>query len=383
MFKKLNAKAYLVTLVFALAIILGFSTNSYAISQADADKSPEIKVNEVKTDKLDGQGSVKWYKFNITERGYFRIALGPNADANAEDINWGWKCTIYKKGDLTSEIADIDGVTKNKTSIWLPYYPDTFYIKVENDNDSVSALVPKTNFDLKVEFVKSDVWEQEINDESTNANLINPNTVYKGFMSSTDDVDWFKFSVTETGDATINFDPDPDMSNSEDISFGWNMVVYNGSKKELNTVEQIKKSASSKKLKLTKGTYYVKIYNYAGYNRITAPVEQVYNLTVNYEGYSTAIQKTTVPGVKVKAGKKKVTVKWKKISYASGYEIYRSTKPNKGFKKVKSLSAKKTKFVDKKVKSKKKYYYKVKAYVKVNGKKYYTIDPKAKKVKVK
>ncbi len=380
---KKTAKTIIATIVFALSMIWGLSLNSFAISQADADNSPEITVNVVKTDKLEGQGSVKWYKVNVTERGYFRLVLGPNAEADSKDINSGWKCTIFKKGDLTAGIAEIGGVTKNKNTDWLAYYPDTFYIKVENDNDHGSAHAALAPFDLKVEFIKNDVWEQEVNDESTTANEIIPNTGYKGFMNATGDVDWFKFSVTEAGDATITLSPDPDMSDSEGIGFGWNMCLYNESKQEVASVDQIKTTTSSKEIKLTKGTYYIKIYSFAPYNKITAPVNQLYDLTVNYEGYSTAIAKTKVEGIKVKAGKKKATVSWKEISYASGYEVYRSTKPNKGFKKVKSLSSKKKKFEDKKVKSKKKYYYKVRAFVTVDGKKYYSIDSATKKVKVK
>ena len=384
MIKKLNAKAYLVTLVFALAIILGFSTNSYAISQADAEKSPEIKVNEIKTDKLDGsKDSVKWYKVRITEPGYFRLTLGPNSDADSDSISWGWNVSLYKKGDLTADIDSLTHVTTKEATMWFAYHPDTYYIKIEPNANYVTSMIPTAAFDLKIEFNKSSVWEQEDNNKNIVANPITVNTTYTGITNVDDDIDWYKFTVTEAGLTTIYLGPDLNLADMEKLKWGWNMSIYTTDlKTEICKLERVTTATTSKeKVKLKAGTYYVKIGpNSNGY---FAPDKQIYNFSVNFEGYSTAIQKTTVPGVKVKAGKKKVTVKWKKISYASGYEIYRSTKPNKGFKKVKSLSAKKTQFVDKKVKSKKKYYYKVKAYVKVNGKKYYTIDPKAKKVKVK
>ena len=114
-----------------------------------------------------------------------------------------------------------------------------------------------------------------------------------------------------------------------------------------------------------------------------APVEQPYNLTISFEGYSQAIAKTKVKILKPKAAKKKATIKWKKISYASGYEIYRSTKKNKGFKKVGTVNSKKTKFISKKLKSKKKYYYKVRAFVKVGNKKFYSQYSAVKNVKAK
>ena len=63
--------------------------------------------------------------------------------------------------------------------------------------------------------------------------------------------------------------------------------------------------------------------------------------------------------LKAKAGKKKVTITYKKADGATSYEIYRSTKKSKGYKKVATTN--KLKYVDKKVKKGKKYYYKVRS----------------------
>lgn len=64
--------------------------------------------------------------------------------------------------------------------------------------------------------------------------------------------------------------------------------------------------------------------------------------------------------LKVKAGKAKATLTWKKSSKADGYIIYRATKKNGKYKQIKVIKSwKKTSFTDKKVKSKKTYYYKI------------------------
>ena len=66
--------------------------------------------------------------------------------------------------------------------------------------------------------------------------------------------------------------------------------------------------------------------------------------------------------VKVKAAKKKVTVSWKKVTNATGYEVYRSTKKKSGYKLVGTITKGSTvKYVDKKAKAGTKYYYKVRA----------------------
>lgn len=87
------------------------------------------------------------------------------------------------------------------------------------------------------------------------------------------------------------------------------------------------------------------------------------------------------PKVSVKKGKKYAVIKYKKVKNAHGYEIYRSTKKKSGYKKI--TDTKKTSYKNKKLKSKKKYYYKVRAYRIVNGKKYYSSYSSVKSVKVK
>lgn len=87
------------------------------------------------------------------------------------------------------------------------------------------------------------------------------------------------------------------------------------------------------------------------------------------------------PKVKLKKGKKYAVIKYNKVKGADGYEIYRSTKKKSGYKKV--VSTKKTTYKNKKLKSKRKYYYKVRAYRKVNGKKIYSAYSTVKAVKVK
>lgn len=81
--------------------------------------------------------------------------------------------------------------------------------------------------------------------------------------------------------------------------------------------------------------------------------------------------------------KKKVTASWKKQTAIDGYQIYRSTSKKGKFKKIAVVPEKKGSYTDKKVKSKKKYYYKVRAYKKVNGGYSYGDFSKTVSVKVK
>ena len=90
------------------------------------------------------------------------------------------------------------------------------------------------------------------------------------------------------------------------------------------------------------------------------------------------------PSLKLKAGKRKATVRWSKISGANGYVIYRSTKKTKGYKAIKTIKKGSTvKLTDKKLKKGKKYYYKVRAYRNVGGRKVYSSYSAVKYIKAK
>ena len=87
---------------------------------------------------------------------------------------------------------------------------------------------------------------------------------------------------------------------------------------------------------------------------------------------------------KVKAGKKKLTVTWKKDKNVSGYQIQVATKKNfKGAKTYTVKSYKTYKKVIKKLKAKKKYFVKVRAYKTVGKSKVYGAYSAVRSCKVK
>lgn len=94
------------------------------------------------------------------------------------------------------------------------------------------------------------------------------------------------------------------------------------------------------------------------------------NLYSAYSGSKSAKAIPKATTVSTREGKKKITVKWKKVSGASQYQVYRSAKKKSGYKKVKTTKS--LKWTNRKLKSKKKYYYKVRSYTTVKGKNVYS-----------
>ena len=167
-------------------------------------------------------------------------------------------------------------------------------------------------------------------------------------------------------------------------------AVWNGGKKvtiswtkstgaaSYNVYRTYKKGGALKKIATVKGTSYqdTKAGKTAYY--VVSAVKD------SKEVKSSAIAVvvlSTPTGVKAKGASKKVTISFKKVSGAKGYEIFKSAKKKKGFKKLASLKASKVKLTKKMKKGT--YYFKVRAYRIVSGKKVYTSYSKVVKAKVK
>jgi hypothetical protein len=110
--------------------------------------------------------------------------------------------------------------------------------------------------------------------------------------------------------------------------------------------------------------------------------------SVTYGDFSTAVAAKTLlntPTLKASSTSKgKVTLTWSKVTKATGYELYYSTKKNGVYTKIKSVSKSSArKYVHSGVGSGRTYYYTIRAYRTANGVKTYSKYNTIKSVKVK
>jgi len=157
---------------------------------------------------------------------------------------------------------------------------------------------------------------------------------------------------------------------------GYQLQKYNSSKKKWETVLTANKT-SYKISKLKSGTSYK--YRVRAYKTIGKDKKYGDYITI------TTATKTSTPKIsKITTGSKKANLTWSKVSGASGYEIVMSTKKNKGFSKIKTVTNSKTiKYSKTKLKKGKKYYFKIRTYKTVNSKKIYSSYSKVKAIKIK
>ena len=158
---------------------------------------------------------------------------------------------------------------------------------------------------------------------------------------------------------------------------------YNSSKADYDLIGEVEGADGTLSF-LDPGRKFNTTYKY----KIRAYVQS----TDSYSDYTveaSAKTKLTTPTIKSisfkKSGSKRsVILKWGSIKGATGYKVYRSTKSSSGFKLVKTLKGNsKVSFKDTKVKKKKTYYYKVRAYRTVSGKNYYSSYSKVVSQKIK
>jgi len=140
----------------------------------------------------------------------------------------------------------------------------------------------------------------------------------------------------------------------------------NGTYKKIATVRSSKKLYYTDKKRTCGKTYYYKVRAYkrgGGKN--------------HYSSYSAYMAGRTTPAKtkfnsKTQIGATSVTLKWNKSAGASGYDIYRSTNSKTGFAIVKTITSSKTlSCTDRGLNEKTKYYYKVRPFKMVSGKKVY------------
>lgn len=165
---------------------------------------------------------------------------------------------------------------------------------------------------------------------------------------------------------------------------GYRICRYNSQTQQYDKIKDVSPQTTSyidKRLKSGKVyRYIVKPYRSFTY-------EQAGNLCKNVYGSSSNVSKCiTKPGkptIKVKRSGKRIKVKIKKVSRASGYRIYIKKGKKGKYKHVKTYKGNRTRtYKSKKLKRKKTYYVKVRAYKNYQSKKYFGKYSKTKKVKI-
>ncbi len=295
-----------------------------------------------------------YYKFVLTKEGKVSVNF---RHPILNDTRTYWRVELYNEQTEHLLQLDVRGTDANLTSGELGLPAGTYYILISPYYHN-SYYHSAATYTFQVNYTASSYWESESNGGYGTADSIALNTQYSGASQFDDDNDYYKFELSKAGDIKIDFKH----KNLNDDNCYWKIKLYNLSTQTLAEIEAngAETAATSGMLSLQAGTYYIHVYPYY-HNTAT------YTFSVN-SGYS-----TSKPTLKASASAyNKIKLRWNRYSSADGYVVYRSTSKGGGYKAIKTITGKATtSYTDTKVTPGKTYYYRIRPYKNISGKKSY------------
>lgn len=176
------------------------------------DTANEIEVNKEYTGNLNFDS--RHYYYHSYDKDYYKFYLNQPGKVQVEyyleDLSTGYSessnentITVYTE-DADGNVSEVFQVlgqdTSNKTRYSNTYRlpKGTYYILV-GDNSDTSSCADVTDYQLKVNYTaeSADAYEQEYNNTAETANNINTDQMYTGNLSTSEDVDYYKFTLPD------------------------------------------------------------------------------------------------------------------------------------------------------------------------------------------
>ena len=346
--------------------------NKYSIVPSPwLGKKLKITYENGTTESVGVYKSNRFYGRNSAYIVYSGKQSVPGAGTYDVHFELGGKEAVLKNGIQVKNLSQMP-IIAGKGTKEMAVTGSTVYacLKTTSATSYTIKCEPETHPYLTVSQLKNGKLEQVLTVENGKKCTLKPNSVYyigMSLHSSVLDIDKVKFTVTQSSQKT--------QISKTKITVG--ILSYTGSSvKPSVTVKNGNKT-------LRQGTDYTIAYNKA------SKAGTAVKVTIIGKGnYTGKIVKTVyiVPAKQVissvTGGKKNLTVSYRKVTGASGYQIAYSTSQSSGYKYL-NLNSKTYKKTITKLSSGKKYYVKVRAYKTINGKKYYGNYSAVKSVKVK
>ena len=265
--------------------------------------------------RTDSNSDLDYYKITMSEAGLLSISM--------ENLNWSIynvPFELYRTEEngnrkllmSVESDTDYDRNTPYRYNVRVP--KGEYYIKIlATENECIE-------YTLKVDYHAESAaeYEQENNDSSRTANLLEKGVKYIGNLRNSEDVDWYKVVLEEKGII------DTELWIPENVgSRAVEITLYDSDLNEMYTeITDTDSYYTSGKKSVRAGTYYVCVkrggypgldstYDYRIQVNAAVVIEAVTNLKAVFEDYN------------------KVKLTWTKSKGAAGYNVY-SRKGTKG-----------------------------------------------------
>lgn len=224
-----------------------------------------MSANKTYYGTLYNSNDIDFFKVKVPKSGSLTLTF---QHPNVFDKQNYWKIQLVNsKTEVFYEI-DSPGTKVSLTSAQIGVSSGTYYVKIINGGYNKWN---SSEYSLKLKYKSASNWEKEYTDKTrvsnntmATANSITAGKAVKGTISTKNDVDYFKVKVKSTKTVTINFSH----AKLSKKSKMWKITVYNSKTKQMYSFSSrgLDKSLT-KKVKLPKGTYYVKISGSTGWDK--------------------------------------------------------------------------------------------------------------------
>ncbi|MDE6433516.1 MAG: fibronectin type III domain-containing protein [Lachnospiraceae bacterium] len=360
-------KKRLLMMAIMIVAVIGFAGIDVCAAE---EKLTTGEINSARNVDMGKNYTVTWKdgvtnvnKISLAKKGLLTITASkvsnPTLGMRAMNV------AVYDaNGKIAWECRDEGGNTN--PSFYVGLNAGTYYVVVET---SYVSYVEGTTTTYSFEFTANQYVEAENNNTKETATPIQTDVTYTGYLGS-------GFSVTDS------YDDGYDVYKVKLVKGKKYRLVVTGVKgttlcnwgTKSTAVDDIFNTNDEGKDYVASytGDHYICVWNYGN---------EQYKYTIQMRTVSNYPPKTSITSLS--GGKKSFVVKWKKVK-CSGYQIQYAD--NKKMEKAVTKTIKKSgtvKYQVKKLKAKKKYYVRVRAYKTVKGKKYWSDWSKIKSVKTK
>ena len=343
-----------------------------AYGKINADKHKSLVILDAVASTCTKEGKTEGKK--CTACGAVTVAQKTVAKKAHSYKNVTTKATLSKNGKVENKCSVCGYVSKTTTV----YYPKTIKLSTTSYTYNGKTKKPSVTVkDSKGNTLKKDTdYTVKYESGRKSPGKYTVTVTFKGKYTGTKKL-YFTIAPKATSKITAT-------QTTTTVTLKWNKVTgadgyrvykYNSKTKKYEKLKDVTK-ATLKISKLKAGTIYK--YKVRAYTKDDGTIWGDYSKV-----FETATKCKTPKITKLTTTKGKATVKWSNVSGESGYQVYYSTKKASGYKKVKSYKVNVVKGSKSKLKSGKKYYFKVRAYKKTASGTVYSAWSAVKSVKIK
>lgn len=339
---------------YDVCIIAKTASDREVESNDSAATANTVKNGKTYYGSTSSSSDKDYYKIKMSKAGYLQIKFGhKNSQSTASCYN----VVLYNKDNSEIYKFTNTGTETSYTSCKLGLDAGEYYVCV-----SQASTLYTGDYTICMTQKAASGWETENNGDWASADNIKVGKAVNGVITGyTSDEDCYRFTLTKA--QYINFSLAHEKIN--DAGRSWYVTLYNANGKRVSRKDDDhiysyagSTYTESKAVKLSKGTYYLKVQAFA-----KNAVEKEYTLCVN----KIENRKTSVTSIKSTAYNK-LKVSWKVVPAATSYQIYRSTAKDGDYQNIKTINSVGTSsWTDGSVKTGKTYYYKIKTVVKTQN----------------